>query len=262
MKKALTINILCMMVALTLQSCGKDDPSVPTGRVVAEEYSFSGSLSNIEVSDGIRLVITPEIPEKTVRVVTNEDVQQYVIVQQRQGALNLFIDRQEIPFDEAEVAIYVSENNFDTFAAHGGSIISSIGTIGSLNVDVTVDGGSQVDADFDCKSMILNLSEMSIFNGSVMAEDLYAGLEGMSKAEMSGLVDYFELECTGSSNLSGFALSCATLEVSESGGSLVEITVTGLLQGEVSGGSKLYYKGNPPRIILDKTGASIVDSVE
>ena len=76
---------LCVF-ALAFSACSKDRSNMPTGRVMSEEYSVSGSLSKIEVSDGIRLVVSPEIPEKTVRVVTNEDAQQYVVVEQRQGA--------------------------------------------------------------------------------------------------------------------------------------------------------------------------------
>lgn len=262
MNKVLYCTVSCILLAFMLVSCNNEGPGSPVGRVVAEEYSFSGSLSKIEVNDGIRLVVSPDIPEKTVRVVTNEDVQQYVIVQQRQGALNLFLDGDALPFNAVEVAIYVSGNNFDTFLAHSGSIISSIGTISSLNIDATVEENSQIDADFDCKSMIVNVSGGSVFNGVVAAEDLYAEISGMSKAEMSGSAGYFELECSGASRLSGFGLSCETLDISASGSSIVEITVTGLMQGEISGGSELYYKGNPPRIILDKTGASRVENAD
>ena len=109
--------------------------------------------------------------------------------------------------------------------------------------------------------MILNVNGMSVFNGSVTAEDFYAGLSANAEVTIGGNVGYFELSTNGSSKLSGFPLSCRTMDISASGGSFTEITVTGLLQGEVSGGSKLYYKGNPPRIILDKTGASVVESV-
>ena len=240
---------LCVF-ALAFSACSKDRSNVPTGRVMSEEYSVSGSLSKIEVSDGIRLVVSPEIPEKTVRVVTNEDAQQYVVVEQRQGALNLYVD-----------TIYVSSNNFDTFSARTGAIISSKDTLRAGNVEVTADGQSQIDADFDCTSMILNVNGMSVFNGSVTAEDFYAGLSANAEVTIGGNVGYFELSTNGSSKLSGSPLSCGTMDISASGGSFTEITVTGLLQGEVSGGSKLYYKGNPPRIILDKTGASVVESV-
>lgn len=251
---------LCVF-ALAFSACSKDRSNVPTGRVMSEEYSVSGSLSKIEVSDGIRLVVSPDIPEKTVMVVTNEDAQQYVVVEQRQGALNLYVDSKSMPFSKLEVAIYVSSNNFDTFSARTGAIISSKDTLRAGNIEVTADGQSQIDADFECTSMILNVGGMSVFNGSVTAEDFYAGLSANAEVTIGGNVGYFELSTNGSSKLSGFPLSCGTMDISSSGGSFTEITVTALLQGEVSGGSKLYYKGNPPRIILDKTGASVVESV-
>ena len=49
--------------ALAFSACSKDRSNVPTGRVVSEEYSFSGSLSKLEVLVGIRLVISSKIPE-------------------------------------------------------------------------------------------------------------------------------------------------------------------------------------------------------
>lgn len=252
---------LCVF-ALAFSACSKDRSNVPTGRVVSEEYSFSGSLSKIEVSDGIRLVITSKIPEKTVSVVTNEEIQQYVIVQQRQGALRVYVDEEAKTYSQLEIAVYVSTNNFDTFSVESGAIMSSIGVIEAGNVELNIDGAAHVDADFKCNSMILGMTGASVLNSDISASDFYAGISGASKAELSGNADYFELIASGASNLSAFGLVCNTFDFAISGGTAVEITVTGLMNGEISGGSSLLYKGNPPRIIIDKTGASQVESAD
>ena len=58
--------------------------------------------------------------------------------------------------------------------------------------------------------------------------------------------------------LYAFPLACRTFDGNLSGGSHVEISVSESLRADNSGGSTLYYKGDPQQLIVNNSGGSTV----
>ena len=184
-----------MFGAAFLAACS--DYIVPEGEITDRNMTIPGNIYEIEVGDGIKLVLDNEIPAGQAVIRTHENVQQYI----------------KAEFDRDDVIFTVDARRYK-------------------NLDVTV---------------IASLSQYRDFTAS-------GGSEIYSADAM--LLDDASFDLSGGSNFSGYDLSVARADVDVSGGSVLSITVTDALTGEISGGSKIYYKGRPSILNIENSGGS------
>jgi hypothetical protein len=92
--------------------------------------------------------------------------------------------------------------------------------------------------------------------GFVMSHDFRADLSGGSILRMEGKAKNLTAICSGGSRLelSGFAVNNANIDFS--GGSQGTINLDGILDADLSGGSRLFYIGNPTLGDINTSGGS------
>ncbi len=93
----------------------------------------------------------------------------------------------------------------------------------------------------------------------ILAHDFAAELSGGSTLRMQGEAQNLVASCSGGSrlDLSDFAVDNA--QVNFSGGSQGTVDVTGTLNADLSGGSKLLYLGNPTLGTINTSGGSTIN---
>jgi hypothetical protein len=96
--------------------------------------------------------------------------------------------------------------------------------------------------------------------GFVMSHDFRAELSGGSILRMDGEANNLVAECSGGSrlDLSEFAVNNASIDFS--GGSQGTINLDGTLDADLSGGSILFYIGNPKLGDINTSGGSSISS--
>jgi len=123
-----------------------------------------------------------------------------------------------------QLKAYVGFETLEAIAASGGSDVFVEGFIQSLNLTISVSGGSD-------------------FRGKVAVQNLTVNASGGSDVDISGEAQKVTIETSGGSDLNGFALVAQTVEAHASGGSDVTISASQSLAAKASGGSDIRYKG-------------------
>lgn len=107
----------------------------------------------------------------------------------------------------------------------------------------------------------LECSGASTFKGDVQASTLKVDGSGASVISITGQTGTLSLDLSGASSLKGEGFLALTAAVEGSGASNATLQVKESLSAELSGASKLHYKGTPRMEKMDTSGASTVRSM-
>lgn len=94
------------------------------------------------------------------------------------------------------------------------------------------------------------------FSGQM--EQASIDMSGASEFELGGSAGKLFAELSGSSRLRAYDCQVQTADVEASGGSKAWLAVEESLSADVSGGSRVYYKGNPANIDINESGGGKV----
>lgn len=202
------------IAALSFASC--TDYLTPEGEVVEREIEIPQSINEIEIGDGMTLVLSNDVPAGKAVIRTHGNVQPYIDAEIRGDEVIFTVDARRFKDLDVTVAVPLAQYN-----------------------DLTASGGAAI-----CSASALSLSDGSFT------------LSGGSRATLNGTCTNADIECSGGSVLHGYDLSVQNAEVEISGGSRLEITVTQSLTGENSGGSAISYDGSPAILNVNNTGGS------
>ncbi len=119
----------------------------------------------------------------------------------------------------------------------------------SAKVDITMPDLSQVSISGGSTGMATGFSS---------SHDCLVSASGGSTMTMSGSAGSLSIEASGGSqlNLGGFQVTNVYVDIS--GGSEATVSVSGSLDGVASGGSQVFYLGNPTSVNVSTSGGSAV----
>lgn len=98
----------------------------------------------------------------------------------------------------------------------------------------------------------------AIVSGFGAHEEFRMDLSGGSSIRMDGSTDRLQAESSGGSRMLLSNFQVVDLEIEMSGGGKATVRVSGRIDGDLSGGSHLYYIGNPTLGDIEKSGGSSV----
>lgn len=233
----------------------------PSGPVTEQTQTFSTDLSRLEVGGGIRVEIDERLPEGKFIISTNENIHDYIHTSQRHGTLSVYLDTYGMSYSSLDIRMFVSPGTFDSYTLEGGASLTSQDPLERSSLTVTLSSGSWISADLRADKLELEVSGGSSLDGSIEADDVFAVFSGGSRATAGGSCGFMNMECSGGSIFDGFDMTVRKLDLLNSGGSVVRITVTESIICDNSGGSKLYFKGNPTSVIVQNSGGSIAEPI-
>ena len=225
--------LLLFFGTLTMTAC--TDYLEPEGEIVERSIEIPADINRIEIADGIRLEFNDEIPVGQAIISTHGNIQPYVATEANHGRLLFDISARR--FKNLKVTIWVSPIPYNDFTASGGSQINMPNRQSLSVVKFTLSGGSKAKIDCSCEKATINCS---------------GGWQILCKGQCNRIV----IDCSGGSQYYGYDFPTQIAEVLVSGGSHLEITASESLTGENSGGSKIYYKGNPSILNVNNSGGS------
>lgn len=225
--------LLLPLIALILSSCEKDIDNSP---VVEREFNLTG-FTKILAGERFNLTVTKG---------------------------NDFFIKVKGPVNSVnEMEVYVSDNRLNIgYIKHRNNrpeidveitlpALSSIHLSGAATGDVDGFAGSPLTMN-----AILSGASKLILHGT--GENTAIDISGASELSISGVTETVTGNISGAGKLYAYALDADEVDLSLSGGSIGYVKVQSALYVVASGGSKLYYKGNPPFKSIDISGGSQV----
>ncbi|SRR5258706_4397227 len=212
-----------------------------SGNVITQTRNVS-NFKGVSVNGSIDLYVKQD-SAFSVKVETDDNLQQYIIVSEENGILTVRPE-DHVNLDETgKIKVFVSAPAFKSMEATGACNIFSENMLSSAEpIDIDLTGASE--ARVELKSPRVS-----------------AGLTGASSLTLKGEAKEFSIEGSGSSNIRCFDLLTEVTSIDMSGACDAEVAASVKLDVKASGASEVKYKGNAA-VSQDVSGAGSVKKVQ
>jgi hypothetical protein len=237
MKKAI---IIVAIVAAAAVICtllivrGWPGGLIGSGNLETEDYAFT-NFTRVEISSAFQFEIQ-QSSSYNVSVTADDNVMDYVRVSQDGQTLKIKLGTVTW-FGPATLRASVTMPQLRGLSVSGASRGDIYDFSSTEDVDITVSGASRVNGDITAGNIEFEISGASTVQLEGSANDIVAGVSGASRF-----------------NLGGFTVTNA--DVDFSGASSGTINLTGRLDADLSGASRLSYIGEPTMGDINTSGAS------
>ena len=225
--------VIALLVAATLLAGCFPPGIVGSGRSETRDYDVSG-FTGIDANNGFQVELTPGDNYK-VTVTADDNLTQYLVVEKRGNNLTLGLQPNRA-YSVRALRAQVTMPNLTDVSLSGGARLT-FPTFRPDRFNAELSGGSRMEGTIETTDMRLNLSGGSQLNLKGTARTLSLDGSGGSRATMDGT-------------------KANDANVNISGGSQATVGVSGSLNYDLSGGSRLNYIGSPTKGRTNASGGS------
>lgn len=252
MKRA-TVVVLVSVLAVSglLSGCGGIVKG--SGNVVTEEYEF-GDFTRIEVGSAFEVEVTRS-NSYSVSITADDNLFHHIQVSKQGTTLKIRLKTATYVFTNMKARITMPQ--LDSLGLSGATRGTASGFSSTENLDVEVSGASSLDlVDMSVGDIRLDISGASRVIGALAAGDISCDISGASTLQLEGSAGDIVVDASGASrvNLGGFMVSNADVRLS--GATSGTVNLSGKLDANLSGASKLSYIGEPTMGSVNTSGAS------
>lgn len=202
-----------------------------------------GSFHGVDVSSGIRAIVTAGKPQSVVAEATNQRDLDDLRYELRGGVLHLWYDWNIagiFDWTGRDITVTIGAEQLDALQAAAGASLEATGLMGE---DIALEASS----------------------GAFLKAD---GIEGMTydiesssgaRIETSGLCTSAQIEASSGASISAKGLDCAKVAVEISSGASVEVTAKESIDAEVSSGGHASVFGKPTVESLETSSGGSVE---
>lgn len=211
------------------------------GNTIAQSRN-TGKFNSIDVSGAINVYVKQDSTQ-SVKVETDENLQQYVEVYENNGVL-VISPKDNYNLDPTnKIKVYVAAPSFRAIDVSGASnIVGENKLVSGETLDIELSGASEAKVD-------------------LKAPRINAEVTGASTITLTGETKDLNVVGSGASGAKCFDLMTENTTVDISGASSAEVFASVKLDAEASGASEIKYKG-APAITQDINGASSIRKVD
>lgn len=220
--------IVFSLVAIVLfSSCGQlfGKRVRGNGNITTETKSLS-DFDGISVSGSIDVYVRQE-PGFDVKVVADENLQSYVILEKEGSQLHIYTKRGINLKPTKSIKVYVSAPGLNRFKASGACDINSENSISNSD------------------RIVINLSGACDVKMDVQAPKIETDLSGAGTISLSGRTKDFYADGSGSTNIKCYDLLAENVIVKLSGAGDAQVFASVSLDVNISGAADVKYKGSP-----------------
>ena len=260
----LVIGLVTLALTTALVAAGCDMPStgglgqvIGSGVTVTKHFDYSG-FTKVTVDSGFRVDIDyGETSEVSVTVDDNL-VQEHLEVELDGDTLHIGL-ADLWQYRDVTLRARVVMPRISGLEVCGASTVVVTRFASGDPLELSVSGSSAVDLVVPRVGTItLDVSGASRVEGEAAVDGLTGEVSGGSTVRLGGSAVELALDASGGSHLGLPDLAAQDADLTLSGGSRGEVLVTGRLDAEVSGGSRLEYAGDPELGTIDVSGGSAV----
>ncbi|MCU0381427.1 MAG: DUF2807 domain-containing protein [Chitinophagaceae bacterium] len=228
---------LCMMLSVAL---AMSQEKVVVNDKYAQQRSVGG-FSEISVSGGIDLYLSPDDKEVVVVSASEPKYRDRIVTRVNGNRLEIYFDNKGMTRwpDRMNLKAYVSFRTLQKLKASGASDVYVNGVIKSPSLEIYMSGASD-------------------FNGAILVDELKIDQSGSSDSRISGKAERVTIDVSGASDVKAYELTVNYCNVEASGASDIQITVNKELSARASGSSDVQYRGEGLIRDIKTSGASSV----
>jgi len=199
-----------------------------------------GTFSEISVSGGIDLYLSPDDHETVVVSAKAEEYRDRIVTRVTGNKLEIYFnDKGKMRWPDMRLKVYVSFRQLKKLTASGSSDVFVNGIIRADELDIRISGASDFSGAIDVST--LNLSQ-----------------SGSSDSKISGRAAFLNVDVSGASDVKAFDLRTDVCNAKASGASDINITVNKEISAEASGSSDISYRGDGVTKNVRTSGSSSV----
>jgi len=228
MKKILAAATVVILLIMGLVTGCTGIKVIGSGNLITKTFDFS-DFTGIKAENGMHVELTKS-GTFSVEVIADDNVMEHIEVSKSGDTLKIR-PKANAAFRSATLTAKITMPNLYKLELSGGSHASVSGFDSSHDLSVRLSGGS-------------HLSEPSI-PGDISAGNADFNLSGGSHVNLSGSADDLSVKCSGGSHIDLETFSVSNAKINLSGGSHATVNVGGTLDAKLSGGSKVFYVGEP-----------------
>lgn len=212
------------------------------GNVTTESRSV-GAFDEVEVQGAIDVYVRQGEPGP-VRVVTDENLQQYIMVESQGNEVQIRFKQGYNIRPSSKVKVYVSSPNFTRLDVSGACNIYGERKL-SLNnpLSMQVSGAGDIKMEID-------------------APKVRAQISGAGSMVMQGQTRDVEIDISGAGKAKCYDLMAENTKVEISGAGSAEVYASVALDAHVSGAGSVKYKGNATKVTQEVSGAGSVKKTD
>ena len=179
--------------------------------------------------------------EGNITVTTDENLQEYIIVEVKDGALVIRTKKNIYLKTKKGIHVTVPFQDISEVSLVGSGDIDTKDPITANNLEVNVTGSGDVVLEVNSKM-------------------LEAKVTGSGDMELSGTTDELEVRVSGSGDFKGFDLQAQNTNASVSGSGDVKVVAKNSIKARVNGSGDIVYRGNPERSDTKTSGSGDITS--
>lgn len=228
MKKILAAAMLVVLLILGLVTGCTEIKVIGSGNLITKTFDFS-DFTGIKAENGMHVELTKS-GTFSVEVIADDNVMEHIQVSKSGNTLRIR-PKSNAAFRSATLTAKITMPDLYKLELSGGSHVSVTGFDSSHDLSVRLSGGS-------------HLSE-PLIPGDISAGNADFNLSGGSHVNLSGSADGLKVKCSGGSHIDLEGFSVNNADINLSGGSHATVNVNGTLDAKLSGGSRVFYVGDP-----------------
>lgn len=232
----ITKSIIAVLAALVLNSCqytiDLGDNVKGSGNVATEKRLVSEDFTNIEVSQGIDLILT-QSDTKSIEVEADDNILEHVETSISSGVLTIKMEKNVSTKSIRKVTVSIPI--IEALSSSSGATITNNGTIKSNSLDLDASSGSEIDL-------------------SIEAENLISESSSGSEINLKGKALKLEANSSSGSEINASELLANEITAGSSSGSSIQVHPIVSLNAKASSGSTIKYFNLPKEV--KKTSSS------
>jgi hypothetical protein len=257
--------LVMLALAAALFAAGCDMPStgglgqvIGSGTTVTKYYDYTG-FTKVSVDSGFQVDIDYAQTSEVSVTVDDNLVEEHLKVELDGDTLHIGL-ADLWQYRDVTLRARVVMPRISGLEASGSSSVVVTKFASGDPLQLTASGSSAVNLVVGhVGTVTLEVSGASRVEGGAAMEGLTGEVSGGSAVELNGSAVKLALDASGGSHLGLPDLTAQDADLTLSGGSRGEVLVTGTLNAEASGGSRLEYAGDPELGTVDVSGGSAVE---
>jgi len=258
MKRILLAGLLIavLICGVTLAGCKTVLIDVEEGPQTTRTYAFT-DFTGVEVGHAFELVVTPS-DNYSITISAREGVLDHVDVTKSGSTLKIDTDTWFLTW-HSNPKVTITMPSLQRLDLSGAAQGDARGFKSSSAFEVELSGASHLDMDMGATAFRAQISGASSLSGEIEATRSDIELSGASNITLTGFGGDLVIDASGASRakLAGYPVNDAGVELS--GASSAELTVSGRMDVDLSGASKLEYFGDATLGSIDISGASDIE---
>ncbi len=242
MKKVLFSIVPIILIAGTFVGCdiNNADTIKGSGDVITIKKDFA-DFTKVNLANAFDGTVTRD-DNFSVVIKIDDNLEKYLNIKMVDNTLKIYLDSGH-HYKNETIEAEITMPFLDELDLSGATRADISGFISDHNLDIHLSGASRVF-------------------GTIVASDADFDISGASKLNLEGSVENLKVKASGASDADLRDFAVENVDISLSGASDGTVNLTGTLDADISGASKLWYYGNPTMGDIETSGASKIEKAD